>query len=167
MQKNTKIIAAKIVVGLAVIPIVVFSHANGPDPRRTGAPGDKTCIDSGCHVGTANSGGGSVVLTTANGNTYIPGGPAETITITITDSAEKFFGFELTARVDSNPVNGQAGDFTAGTQQYVICDDSSLKRPGKACTVPNDPVQFIEHSSPYNTGTINVTWTPPATNVGT
>src|SRR5579872_6294274 len=167
MQKNTKIVAAKIAVGLAVVPILIFGHAFGPDPRRTGAPGDKTCIDSGCHVGTANSGGGSVVLTTANGNTYIPGGPAETITITITDSAERFFGFELSARVDSNPINGQAGDFTQGPQQYVICDDSSLKKAGKPCAVPNDPVQFIEHSSPYTTGTINVTWTPPATNVGT
>jgi uncharacterized protein (TIGR03437 family) len=105
-------------------------------------------------------------LSTSTGATYTPGGPAETITITITDPKETFFGFQLTSRIDSSPVDGQAGDFTAGTQQIVICDDGSLKT-SKGCVIPGDPVQFIEHSFPFPKGTITVSWTPPATNVGT
>jgi uncharacterized protein (TIGR03437 family) len=107
-------------------------------------------------------------LTTSSGTTYTPGGPAEIITITITDSKAVVYGFQLTARLDSNPMNGQAGDFTAGAQQIVLCDlpAEPLKANGKLCPA-NESVQFIEHSSILPKNTINVTWTPPATNVGT
>jgi len=107
-------------------------------------------------------------LTTSNGTTYTPGGPAETITITITDSKAVVYGFQLSARLDSNPTNGQAGDFTTGAQQIVLCDlpNEPLKANGKLCPA-NESVEFIEHSFPFPKGTITVTWTPPATNVGT
>jgi hypothetical protein len=39
-------------VGLAIIPIVIWAHKFGPDPRHTGAPGDDTCNIPQCHVGT-------------------------------------------------------------------------------------------------------------------
>jgi uncharacterized protein (TIGR03437 family) len=166
MQRNTKILAGKIAAGLAVIPILIWAHAAGPDPRHTGAPGDGTCADSGCHLGTpVNGGGGSVVLTSSAGTTYTPGGPAQTITITITDSKAKAYGFQLSARLDSNPVNGGAGDFTVGPQQIILCDSGNLE-PSKGCAVGTDTVEFIEHSFPFPKGTINVSWTPPATNVG-
>ena len=160
--------AAKIAVGLAVIPVVILAHKAGPDPRRTGAPGDKTCVDSGCHVGPVNRAGGSVVLSTPTGTTYTPGGPAQTITITITDPKATFFGFQLTARQDSSPEFTAAGDFqTVGTQQIIICDDAGIE-PSKGCLIgQSDNVEFIEHSFPYPKGTITVSWTPPATNVGT
>jgi hypothetical protein len=58
MRKNTKILAAKIAVGLAVIPIVIWARKLGPDPRYTGAPGDQTCNIPQCHVGTPLNGGG-------------------------------------------------------------------------------------------------------------
>src|ERR1039457_6877793 len=155
MRNNTKILAAKIAVGLAIIPIVIWAHKAGPDPRRTGAPGDKTCVDSNCHVGPLNPAGGSVVLTTSAGTTYTPGGPAETITITITDPKETFFGFQLTARQDSSPQITAAGDFqTVGAQQIILCDDANLD-PSKGCLVgPSDNVEFIEHSFPFPKGTI-------------
>ena len=167
MPKNTKILAAKIAVGLAIIPIVIWARKLGPDPRYTGAPGDQTCNIPQCHVGTPlNGGGGNVVLTTSSGTTYTPG-QTETITITITDSKAKAYGFQLTARLDSNPANGQAGDFTAGAQQIVLCDlpVGQLKQNGKLCPA-NASVEFIEHSFPFPKNTNTVTWTPPATNVG-
>lgn len=149
-----------------MVAMIVYGHAKGPDPRHTGAPGDMTCAMAGCHVGTPlNGGGGNVVLGTSAGTTYTPG-QKQTITITINDPVAKVYGFQVTARIDSNPILGQAGDFTAGTQQIVLCDLGDLKPNGKLCPA-NETVQFIEHSLPFKTNTISVTWTAPATNVGT
>ena len=166
VQTNRKIVAAKIAVGLGVIPVLMVAHSLGPDPRHTGAPGDQTCAMSGCHIGTAlNGGGGNVVLSTSAGTTYSPG-QKQTITITINDPVAKVYGFQMSARLDSNPTLGQAGDFTAGQQQIVLCDFGDLKANGKLCP-SNESVEFIEHSSPFRSNTINVTWTAPATNAGT
>jgi hypothetical protein len=56
-------------------------------PRYTGAPGDSTCANAGCHTGTAlNGGGGNVQLTSSAGTSYTPG-QQQTLTITITDSS--------------------------------------------------------------------------------
>jgi uncharacterized protein (TIGR03437 family) len=167
MQRNARILGAKIVVGLAVIPVLIFAYSAGPDPRYTAAPGDSkdACASAGCHVGTPlNGGGGNVQVTSSAGASYTPG-QQQTFTITINDSVAKVYGFQMSARIDSNPVLGQAGDFTAGTQQIVICDDASFKS-SKGCPA-NQIVQFIEHNHPYITNTINVTWTAPSTNVGT
>ena len=82
-----------------------------------GAPGDSTCAMAGCHTGTAlNGGGGSVQLTSSAGTSYTPG-QQQTLTLVITDSRARVYGFQASARLDSNPTNGQAGDFSAGAQQ--------------------------------------------------
>jgi uncharacterized protein (TIGR03437 family) len=150
---------------LAFIPALLYSYASGPDPRHTGAPGDQTCAQSGCHTGTSlNGGGGNVQLTSSTGTTYTPG-QQQTLTIKITDSKARVYGFQMSARLDSNGTNGQAGNFTAGSRQIVICDNGSLK--GSSGCPSNAPVQFIEHNTPFTTSTINVTWTAPSSNVGT
>src|SRR5437868_8654800 len=90
-----------------LLPMPLYSYATGPDPRKTGAPGDQTCAQSGCHTGTAlNGGGGSAVLTSAAGNSYTPG-QQQTFTLTITDSRARVYGFrseehtsELQSRFD-------------------------------------------------------------------
>ncbi|HLG99882.1 MAG TPA: choice-of-anchor V domain-containing protein [Bryobacteraceae bacterium] len=167
MKFRSKLIglgAGIVFVGAALI----YAHSAGPDPRHTGAPGDTTCADSTCHdgagVGAVNVGGGSVVVNFANGQTYTPGGGPQTFTVVITDPAEHIFGFQMTARPESNLANGQAGDFMPSGQQIVICDDTTLKGPN-GCSA-SDPVQFIEHDMPYTSGTIQVEWTPPSSNIG-
>src|SRR5690349_9531171 len=161
MRKRTKIIAAGV---CATLPVLLYSYASGPDPRHTGAPGDQTCARSGCHTGTAvNGGGGAVQLTSSTRTTYTPG-QQQTFVITISDSKARTYGFQMAARLDSNPSNGQAGDFTAGSQQIVICDNGSSKRT-TGCP-SSAPVQFIEHSRPFTTNTITVAWTAPSSNVG-
>src|SRR5205823_5133041 len=92
------------------------------------------------------------------GASYTPG-QQQTLTITITDSKSKVYGFQATARPDSDSSKGQAGDFTAGTQQQVICDNGGIKS-ASGCAA-NSPVQFIEHNRPFGTNAINVTWTAP------
>ena len=146
----------------------VYAFKTGPDPRYTGAPGDNplACTASGCHTGVPlNSGGGKVEVQFPNGLTYTPG-QRQTLTIKVTDSAQKFYGFQMTARLASSPADGQAGDFTADAsqKQSVLCDDG-LEKGAKGCRA-NAPVQFIEHNSPSTTGAWTVTWTPPSEDVG-
>src|SRR5260370_10153487 len=151
MKKDKRLLIGKIAVAMAVIPVLIQAYETGPDPRHTGAPGDQTCAISACHVGTAlNGGSGSVQLTSSTGTTYTPGQP-QTFTIAITDSKAKVYGFQMSARTDSNPATGQAGDFTAGTQQIVVCDNGSIK--GTNGCPANAAVEFIEHSSPFTTST--------------
>src|SRR5207302_806050 len=79
-------------------------------------------------------------------------------------SKAKVYGFQATARPDSDSSKGQAGDFTAGTQQQVICDNGRTK--GASGCAAGSPVQFIEHNRPFGTNLINVTWTAPSSDVG-
>jgi hypothetical protein len=59
---------------LAVLPIFLYAYEYGPDPGYSSAPGDNatSCIASGCHTGTLNSGSGTVKITASGGTTYIP-----------------------------------------------------------------------------------------------
>ena len=145
---------------------IIHAYQTGPDPRHTGAPGDDplACATAGCHTGTPlNGGGGNVAVNFPNGLTYTPG-VQQTFTIVITDSKAKAYGFQMTARLESDLANGQAGDFTAGAQQLVLCDNATFKG-SKGCPAIA-PVEFIEHSAPFLTNTISVIWTPPASNAG-
>jgi len=71
----------------------------------------------------------------------------------------------MSARLDSAAVLGQAGDFTAGTQQIVLCDDGTVKE-SQGCP-SYQSVEFIEHSALLTSNTIAVKWTAPPSNAGT
>jgi hypothetical protein len=159
-------------------PALALAYEYGPDSRYTGAPGDNQLACSACHSNNVNGGpinpaGGSVTAVFSSGGTYIPGGPPITVTVNVTDPKNTHFGFQMTARLDSDLANGQAGDFnfTAGAPLIVICDKplDMVKLPGKACP-SNSPVEFIEHAYPagsqVSTTPYTFTWTPPATNAG-
>lgn len=165
MRRNIIILSAKIGLAVAIVPVLIYANSQGADPRFSGAPGDDgTC--AACHTGTAlNAGGGNVVLTSSAGTQYQPG-RQQTFHITINDALAKIYGFQMTARPDSNAAIAQAGDFTARSQQIVLCDDGTPK-PSSGCLVQSESVQFIEQDSPLLTNTIDVTWTPPPSNVGT
>jgi uncharacterized protein (TIGR03437 family) len=94
--------------------------------------------------------------------TYTPG-QAQTFTITVTDPSATVFGFELTARMDTNPANAQAGSFTAGSGQRIVCADD---QPMPAAGCGGNGIQWIEHSEPSLTGVFSVRWAPPATASG-
>ena len=111
-----------------------------------------------------NGGGGNVAVNFPNGLNYAPG-VQQTLNIVITDSQARAYGFQMTARPESNLANGQAGDFTPAAQQQVLCDFTQNLKTGTSCPA-NFPVQFIEHNRPYATNTISVLWTPPVTDVG-
>ena len=156
----------------AMVPLLLYAYASGPDPRYTGAPGDSplACASVGCHTGSAkggpiNSAGGGVSATFSSGSSYTPGQPV-TITVNVTDPINTLHGFQMTARLDSNQVGGQAGRFSydSGSGVFVLCDNNVPRTPTGNCP-SSFPVEFIEHNAP-KTGTWTFTWTPPATSQG-
>lgn len=159
-MKSKKVIC----VSIAVAPILLYAYASGPDARKTAAPGDGLCTESGCHVGTANTGGGRVEIVFPGGMTYTPG-VRQRLQVRITDSAGRVFGFQATARLASNLSAGQAGDLSAAdATTFVLCEDNREK--GAAGCGNAAPLQFIEHRSAQPAGTFSFDWTPPSTNVG-
>ncbi|MBS1873139.1 MAG: hypothetical protein JSU00_07980 [Acidobacteria bacterium] len=152
---------AKFAVGLAAVPVLLWAYSSGPEAHKTGVPApgnnEPTCVL--CHSGTALNGGGGKVTLTASGNSYTPG-QKQTLTITVTDSAAKVYGFQATARLASD-LNQQAGSFTPSASQQVICATPSVNDAGGPCS-GNSTLQFIEHRQPSTSNVINIDWTPPA-----
>ena len=144
---------------------VLYAFAFGPYAHYTGVPttGETTCVF--CHSDTPlNGGGGKVSIAFPNGLSYSPG-QKQTLTVTITDSAASVYGFQMTARLISDLAGGQAGTFTPGSQQEVLCSSTDTKdrgsmRSGAACSA-TEPLEFVEQSSPLTTSTFSVDWTPP------
>jgi uncharacterized protein (TIGR03437 family) len=98
-----------------------------------------------------------------SGSTYTPG-QDQTITVTVTDPVNTVYGFQMTARLDSDQVNGQAGTFTpTDNTTFVMCDNGSPRQVGRACS--GTKVEFIEHQAPLRKS-FTFKWTPPTTNVG-
>lgn len=164
MRRTIQILVTLIAAAISLLP-----YEPGPDPRVTGAPGDNptACLKSGCHSGTFNSGSGGVKIILPGGQVYAPG-VKQRVQVQISDPLRQKFGFQLTARLASNPANGQAGDLTpADNLTQVICDDNGTK----PC-LPSAAVQFIEHNiegykaSTKESYTYVFDWTPPTTNAG-
>jgi len=171
----------------AIFPAVLWAHVEGPDARHSGAPGDAkfSCADAGqCHTSLQNGGpvnvaGGGVTATFSTGSSYTPGGGAITISVTVTDPNNTHFGFQMSARLDSDQINGQAGYFVPGANQLVMCDYNSVQFMDTPEPAPNScgpdgngnpSIEFVEHSFPKGsfpqTTPYTFTWMPPATNVG-
>ncbi len=145
------------------IPLILYASASGPEPASNADPYGSTdaCARSGCHVGTAvNGGGGRIAFTSLNGSSYTPG-VAQTFTLTITDSAARVYGFQISAL--SQGSNQQAGSFTRGAGQFVICANN-LTKPTTGCPA-SAPVEYLEHAGASPTGIFTITWTPDS-NVG-
>jgi len=176
MPARKKLFINSFLVVAAIAPIVLYAIV--PGPGYTGAPGDSStgCITSGCHTGKPNSGTGSIRIVASGGMTYVPG-QTQQVSVTIADSTEKKYGFQLSARVDSSPKTTGAGLLTPASDGYtqVECANGS-KAPAAGCTASNGgTVQWINHTVPgYNASnstpgsyTYTFSWTPPAAGAGT
>lgn len=142
-----------------------FAHSYGPAARVSGAPGDAAAACTSCHAGTLNSGGGRVEIALQSGPIYIPG-VKQRITVQISDPVQQRWGFELTARLNSDLQNGQAGEFVpVDNFTQVVCEDNApLPCP--------TGVSFVQQTS---AGTRNGTkggatfqfdWNPPSKDAG-
>jgi uncharacterized protein (TIGR03437 family) len=175
MPNRKKLLLNSCLAVLAIAPPLIYSYEYGPDPGYTGAPGDNPsgCEASGCHTSTPNTGGGSVKIVASGGTTYTPG-QMQQIMVTIADPAERRYGFELTARVDSNPKLQSAGTLAPADSKTQLIDCKTAGALPFAGSCPSgNTLQWIEHtlagytasSAPSYTYTFN--WTPPAANAGT
>jgi uncharacterized protein (TIGR03437 family) len=184
-RKTTWMIAGGLV---AMFPVALWAYYYGPDPGNSGAPNDAdgalACASAGCHTGSTKGGpvnafpGYGVSATFSSGMTYTPGGPAVTITVTVTDPTNKKSGFQMSARTASSDV--QAGNFSYAASAgdlLILCTDKTdgpqnvPNPPTSGISCPSaTPLQFIEQNyvsdSFLQNGPFVFTWTPPATNVG-
>src|SRR6266852_408905 len=143
MDKQRKIGIGKTLIVLSVIPILIHAHSAGPDPGKSGAPGESTCNEIGCHVGTGlNAGPGSVKIY-AEGSSYIPG-VTQQISVTISDPQQRRWGFQLTARhaSDSKVRAGILAPLDSTT--FTVCAASNLVEV-QCTSAPT--LQYIEHTS--------------------
>ena len=147
---------------MAIAPIVLYAIV--PGPGYTGAPGDSPtgCIASGCHTGMPNSGTGSLQIVASGGNLYTPG-ETQQISVTITDSTEKKYGFQLSPRIDSNPKTARAGTLIVGTDGYTVIE----KNTGTLQWINHTVAGYNASNSTPGRYTYTFSWTPPATNAGT
>jgi uncharacterized protein (TIGR03437 family) len=164
-MKINQILCWKLTTLFAALPVIILSYGSGPDPRKTGAPGDNTCAQATCHTGTAvNAGGGRVELVFPGDLVYQPG-VRQRLQVKISDSAA-LHGFQATARLGSNETNGQAGRFDPiDSATFVMCENGSARPAGGDCP-QQAPLQFIEHAQAAQSGTFTFEWTPPASDVG-
>lgn len=152
--------------GAGALPFLLLSYSGGPPVKRTGAPGERTCLDANCHVGERVEASASVSLDTGGGAlTYAPGGPRQRWILRNSDSAARAYGMQLSVRAASDPARLQAGDlFSVDATTSVICEDERFK--GVAGCLPTAPIQFIHHTEPRRQGVFEMEWTPPSTNLG-
>jgi uncharacterized protein (TIGR03437 family) len=179
MERKRKLVLAKTAVAMGAIPLLIWAHASGPDVGKSGVPGESTCNESGCHVGTAlNGGGGSVKATFPGGLTYTPG-VKQHIIVTISDPVQRVWGFQMTARLSSN-TKTMAGSFASTDRFTAIVCGATATDPGEVFLdfgqpqncAPSKPLAYVEHTLPGSSRlqagsqTYEFDWTPPATNVG-
>src|SRR6476646_1931801 len=112
MERKTRLRTAKGAVILAAVPFLIYAYEYGPDAGAAGVPNENgTCSQLGCHTGTnVNAPGGSVSVTFPGDLTYSPG-TTQHLVVTIDDSKQRRWGFELTARLASDPTK-MAGTFS-------------------------------------------------------
>src|SRR5687767_12809221 len=123
-MNKRRVFFAKSVLILGVIPVLVWALGGGPDVGKSGVPGESTCAEAGCHVGTpVNSSNGTVSVTFPGGMTYTPGVKQHLI-VTVTDAGIRRGGFQLTARQSANTAT-MAGSFTpTDANTFVLCGQS-------------------------------------------
>jgi uncharacterized protein (TIGR03437 family) len=106
---------------------------------------------------------------------YTPGAKQH-LTVTVTDAAQRRWGFQVTARLDSDNLS-QAGQFTPGPDGYtqLSCLDKTYQLETFNIGCVNNtrlPLQYIEHTLPGSRNgtrgavTFEFDWTPPASNMG-
>jgi len=169
MERKRKVLFAKMAVVASVVPVLIYAYEYGPDPGNTGAPGQSTCAQAGCHSGTAvNAGGGSVAVTFPADLSYTPG-TRQHLVVTVTDSAARRAGFQLTALLAGDSTK-PAGTFSpSDNTTQVLCSTPPFTAQQPAPCPANLPMQFIEHTiQAYQQGktSFEFDWTPPATDVG-
>jgi uncharacterized protein (TIGR03437 family) len=138
---------------LCFLASAAYANSDGAPEGHTGAPGEQTC--TACHLGTANSGRGRVRVEFPT-NGYTPGQKSR-MRVIVEDPTAIRWGFELTARLESNSRT------TAGT--LASSDGNTLVNSGGG-------LQWITHTTAgtrrgvTGSAAFEFDWTAPATDLG-
>ena len=132
---------------------IILAFAGGPPTGATGSVifNQASCAQASCHIGTANSGTGTFTMTGVPANYVL--GQAYTVTVTLQQTGQRRWGFQLSARARSN---GQS----VGTLQQGIDGFSQLQTLGG--------IHYVAHNaSGTRAGTagpvsFQVRWTAPS-----
>ena len=140
---------------LAFLAFIFQSRSSGPAGvaglQVSGAPGNGTCGNTGCHTAGQFNAALSIELLD-NGTTVTKYEPGKSYTIKVIVSngsgSPSAFGFQATSR-DAD--NNTAGTFAAGSGQHII---------------PVGGKEYLEHDVMGSTGTFESSWTAPAAGEG-
>lgn len=136
--------------------------STGAPPSSSGAPGEKSCTNAGCHdTYSANSGTGAVEFSFAGGSTSYEPGKSYDVTVTVKQPSVTRFGFEVVALRSSD--NANAGKLTltepARTQLLDGIPSFSERKYLTYTSAGTNPVAA-------GTGQWSFRWTAPAADEG-
>jgi hypothetical protein len=164
-MKKTSIILFSVIAAVLTLASYTVYKTAGSHPGSTGAPGDLTCAQSGCHVTASvkpDSGLVNTLLFSSSDTTYLPG-TTYTLTLKVAKSAISKFGFELVALKDST--NRNIGTFS-------LIESTRTQRINHVAA--GGDLRYSMTHRTAGTGTAiagaiqwRMKWTAPATNVGT
>ncbi len=104
------------ITGLLLSTSLLRANSSGGPLGRTGAFGEPGCDGSGCHRNAPlGEGGGRVIVDVGP---YVPG-QAQRVRITVFDSGARRWGFQLAARLVSDPQQ-QAGSFAPAPNDLFV-----------------------------------------------
>lgn len=164
MSRSYDLSLLKLTAAVVMTPLLMLGNSGGPPTGNAGAPegGTLGCARAGCHTGTGNPFSSGIEINFgAQGANYVPG-VKQTWTMTVPSAS--VYGFQMTARLVSDERNAQAGTFTPGANMEVLCQTGST-RPAAGCAAAT-PIEFLQHSNSLRSNSIQIEWTPPATDRG-
>lgn len=139
--------------GLLLVSESASAFSSGPPNGRTNAPGEGVCTE--CHASFAlNSGGGTFAVTGAP-TQYAPN-TAYTITVTINQTGQSRWGFELVALTASGQQAGTITVTDAANTQTSVSNGKTYIKHSSAGTRSGQP-------GPTSWSFV---WTSPATDLG-
>lgn len=122
--------------------------------RVTGAPGEATCMQSGCHSGGTQATTTTIQLFQAGTTTAVTAfTPNVQYDGKVTITAGTRYGFQMTCLTSSN--NVAAGTFATSMANTALGRDSTSRR------------NYIESNAIGSTGVYTFKWTAPAAGTGT
>lgn len=129
----------------------LWAEVNGAPMFTTNAPGDGICTD--CHGGNINTGAGKLTVAMVDAATWTPGQQVR-LRVTLADPQARRWGFNVTARLSSDPNSG------AGTFALADTTNTRLNNGGGG-------IQFVTHTlvgtklGTTGSSTWELLWTPP------
>jgi hypothetical protein len=154
-----KLITFSVILLSSIGAFITFTNESYKDNGRagnTGSPGEPTCQTGGCHSGVANSGPGSVTITSSDmtGWEYVPG-TTYNISVNVAETGKLVFGLATEALSTSN-TNAGTLNVTNATRMRLL-------------TAANGRTSLTHQ---FNGGlsndaaTFDFTWTAPSTDIG-